>query len=65
MAGDLIFVAEDNEKSLKLFPGRPSQAMRGNRRRFLRAGLNGYLSKPVNIVELISVMEEHCRGSGR
>ena len=33
--------------------------------RFLRTGVHGYLSKPVNIVELVSVVEEHCRGSGR
>ena len=39
-----------------------AQAMRGDRERFLRAGFDGYLSKPVNIVELVSVVEEHCRG---
>lgn len=42
-----------------------AQAMRGDRNRFLRAGFDAYLSKPVNIGELVSVVEQHCRGSGR
>jgi two-component system, cell cycle response regulator DivK len=42
-----------------------AQAMRGDRNRFLRAGFDAYLCKPVDIGELISVVEEHCRGSGR
>ncbi len=42
-----------------------AQAMGGDRKRFLRTGFDGYLSKPVNIVELVSAVEEHCRGSGR
>jgi two-component system cell cycle response regulator DivK len=42
-----------------------AQAMWGDRNRFLRAGFDAYLCKPVNIGELISVVEEHCRGGGR
>jgi two-component system cell cycle response regulator DivK len=42
-----------------------AQAMRGDRNRFLRTGFDGYFSKPVNIVELVSVVAEHCRGNAR
>jgi two-component system cell cycle response regulator DivK len=42
-----------------------AQAMRGDCERFLRAGFDAYLSKPVDISELVSVVEEHCRGTGR
>jgi two-component system, cell cycle response regulator DivK len=41
-----------------------AQAMRGDSERFLRAGFNAYLSKPVNIGEFVSVVAEHCRGPG-
>jgi two-component system, cell cycle response regulator DivK len=42
-----------------------AQAMQGDRERFLAAGFDGYVSKPVDVVELVSVVEQHCRGSGR
>lgn len=42
-----------------------AQAMRGDRERFLGAGFDGYLSKPVDIVELVRVVKEHCGGDGR
>jgi CheY-like chemotaxis protein len=42
-----------------------AQAMRGDRKRFLRAGFDAYLCKPVDIGELISLVEEHCRGTRR
>jgi len=41
-----------------------AQAMHGDRERFLAAGFDGYVSKPVDIVELIRTVEEHC-GRGR
>lgn len=39
-----------------------AQAMRGDRERFLAEGFDGYLSKPVNVRELIGVVREHCEG---
>jgi two-component system cell cycle response regulator DivK len=37
-----------------------AQAMSGDRERFLEAGFDGYLSKPVDVAELIRVVGEHC-----
>ena len=37
-----------------------AQAMSGDRERFLEAGFNGYLSKPIDVVELIQAVQEHC-----
>jgi two-component system cell cycle response regulator DivK len=37
-----------------------AQAMRGDRERFVGAGFDGYLSKPVDLVELLAVVKEHC-----
>ena len=37
-----------------------AQAMRGDRERFLDAGFDGYLSKPVDVLELIRVVGELC-----
>jgi CheY-like chemotaxis protein len=34
--------------------------MRGDRERFLDAGFDGYLSKPIDVLELIRVVGELC-----
>jgi two-component system cell cycle response regulator DivK len=39
-----------------------AQAMKGDRDRFLAAGFAGYLSKPLEIDELLASVERHCGG---
>jgi len=39
-----------------------AQAMQGDRERFLAEGFDGYLSKPVNVRELIGAVRRHCDG---
>lgn len=41
-----------------------ARAMKGDSERFKDAGFDGYLSKPVDIDELLMTVEEHCRGRG-
>jgi len=42
-----------------------AQAMEGDRERFLAAGFDGYLSKPVNITDLIATVKRYCEGPTR
>ena len=37
-----------------------AQAMQDDRERFLAAGFDNYLSKPVDVVELINAVREYC-----
>jgi two-component system, cell cycle response regulator DivK len=40
-----------------------AQAMHEDRERFLVAGFDGYISKPVDVVELLRTVAEYCSGS--
>jgi two-component system cell cycle response regulator DivK len=42
-----------------------AQAMHGDDERFLAAGFDGYISKPVNVVELVGTVRWHCDGRRR
>jgi two-component system cell cycle response regulator DivK len=42
-----------------------AQAMRGDRERFMAAGFDGYLSKPVDIDELVETVGRFCGGGER
>lgn len=37
-----------------------AQAMHGDRERLLTAGFDGYISKPVNVVEFLDTVRRHC-----
>jgi two-component system, cell cycle response regulator DivK len=39
-----------------------AQAMRGDRERFLAAGFVAYISKPVNVAELLDTVRRQCDG---
>ena len=38
-----------------------AQAMQDDRKRFLDAGFDGYISKPVDVVEFVKTVKEYLR----
>jgi two-component system cell cycle response regulator DivK len=42
-----------------------AQAMQGDRERLLAAGFDGYVSKPVDVVELLATVRRHCDSGAR
>jgi two-component system cell cycle response regulator DivK len=41
-----------------------AQAMEGDRERFLAAGFDGYLSKPVDIADFVATVKRYCAEAG-
>ena len=41
-----------------------AEAMKGDLERFIRAGFDGYLSKPIDIDELLTTVARHHKGPG-
>jgi two-component system, cell cycle response regulator DivK len=37
-----------------------AQAMQGDRERFLAVGFDGYIAKPVDVLELVDTVRRHC-----
>jgi two-component system cell cycle response regulator DivK len=42
-----------------------AQAMHGDQDRFLAAGFDGYIPKPVDIAALLATVAQHCQSSAR
>jgi two-component system, cell cycle response regulator DivK len=56
--------ADDRTASLPIL-ALTAQAMEGDRERFLAAGFDGYLSKPVNVEDFVATVQRYCEGGGR
>jgi two-component system cell cycle response regulator DivK len=55
--------ADDRTASLSIL-ALTAQAMEGDRERFLAAGFDGYLSKPVDVADFVATVRRCC-GSGK
>ena len=42
-----------------------AQAMHGDHERFLAAGFDGYIPKPVDVAALLGAVQRHCQSSAR
>jgi two-component system cell cycle response regulator DivK len=42
-----------------------AQAMEGDRERFLAAGFDGYLSKPVDVADFVTIVRRYCESGAR
>ena len=51
--------ADDRTASLPIL-ALTAQAMEGDRERFLAAGFDGYLSKPVDVSDFVATVKRHC-----
>jgi len=56
----LAQLREDERTSTIPVVALTAQAMRGDRERFLDDGFDGYLSKPVDVAELLHAVRTHC-----
>jgi len=54
--------ADERSASLRVL-ALTAQAMEGDRERFLAAGFDGYLSKPVDIPEFVATVKRYCEES--
>jgi two-component system, cell cycle response regulator DivK len=51
---------EDERTATACVVALTAQAMAGDRERFLDAGFDGYISKPVNVPEFIGTVKRYC-----
>jgi CheY-like chemotaxis protein len=53
--------ADERTKSIPVV-ALTAQAMAGDRERFLESGFDGYISKPVDVMEFIETVGRYCEG---
>ena len=56
----LRFMREDKRTASTPIVAVTAQAMAGDRERFLDAGFDDYISKPVNVLELVATIRRFC-----